>query len=224
MADLLLNGFVTLFVIVDPLGLIPVFIALTPGLSRTARIRLAMKACTIAFAILALFALVGLAVLETLGISLGAFRVAGGLFLFVIGFELVFEKRAERKGKTAVEAVAHQETESHEDGDIAAFPLAIPLIAGPGAIAAVILLSGQLPSAVGQASVIAVIAITLLASFACLSLAPRIDSLLGSTGRGVISRVLGVILAALAVQFVADGIEAMIVKEAGPAIEARLQS
>ncbi|MER0239041.1 MarC family protein [Fulvimarina sp. MAC8] len=209
MVDLLLNGFVTLFVIVDPLGLIPVYLALTPGISRKARMKMAWKGCLIAFFILTVFALLGLTLLEALGISLGAFRVAGGLFLFVIGFELVFERRNERKGKSATKAVAEKDDEPGEDADVAAFPLAIPLIAGPGAIAAVILLSGQLPSAVGKASVVAVIAVTLLITCAALSFAHRLDDLLGATGRGVISRVLGVILAALAVQFVADGIGAL---------------
>ena len=197
MLDLLLNGFVTLFVIVDPLGLIPLFLAVTPGVDQKGRIAIAMRACLLALAILSVFALVGLSLLQALGISLGAFRVAGGLFLFWIGFELVFERRKERADR----AVA----ENEDIADVAAFPLAIPLIAGPGAISAVILLSGQLPSVIGKAGVIATIALTLGVTFACLAVAHRIDGLLGATGRAVISRLLGVVLAALAVQFVADG-------------------
>ncbi|MEE2950546.1 multiple antibiotic resistance protein [Fulvimarina manganoxydans] len=201
MLDLLLNGFVTLFVIVDPLGLIPLFLAVTPGVDQKGRIAIAMRACLLALAILSVFALVGLSLLQTLGISLGAFRVAGGLFLFWIGFELVFERRKERHQKSADRAVA----ENDDIADVAAFPLAIPLIAGPGAISAVILLSGQLPSVIGKAGVIATIALALAVTFACLAVAHRIDGLLGATGRAVISRLLGVVLAALAVQFVADG-------------------
>ncbi|MDY8110046.1 MarC family protein [Fulvimarina sp. 2208YS6-2-32] len=215
MIDLLLNGFVTLFVIVDPLGLIPLYLALTPGVGRKARIAMAWKGCLIAFVILTVFALLGLAILNALGISLGAFRIAGGLFLFVIGFELVFEKRAERKGRSASKMVADKDDDPDEDTDVAAFPLAIPLIAGPGAIAAVILLSGKLPSAIGQASMVGVIALTLLVTFACLAVAHRLDAILGATGRAVISRVLGVILAALAVQFVADGIAALFLENGG---------
>ncbi|MEF2550139.1 MarC family protein [Aurantimonas sp. A2-1-M11] len=200
MFDLLLSGFVTLFVIIDPLGLVPLFLAVTPGLDAPERRRIALRACVIAFAILAVFALFGLAILQTLGISLGAFRVAGGLFLFWIGFELVFEKRKERHERSANRAV-----DDPEAADVAAFPLAIPLIAGPGAISAVILLSGSLPSLGGQAALVAVIFTALAVNFAFLALAHRVDRFLGVTGRAVISRLLGVLLAALAVQFVADG-------------------
>lgn len=200
MADLLLNGFVTLFVIIDPLGLIPLFLAVTPQASRAERLRIAVSACLIAFAILAVFAVAGLQILSTLGISLGAFRVAGGLFLFSIAFELVFEKRQERKGKSAEAALSGPDVPH-----VAAFPLAIPLMAGPGAIAAVILLSGSLPSFAGQAALLGIIAVVMLATLAFLAVADRVDRLMGVTGRALVTRLLGVILAALAVQFVADG-------------------
>ncbi|WP_102958368.1 MarC family protein [Mangrovicella endophytica] len=206
MIDLLVNGFVTLFVILDPLGLVPLFLALTPGRSSVERQRIAFRASLIAFAILALFGLAGLALLQGLGITLGAFRVAGGLFLFWIGFELVFERRQERHQRSADRAVEEQH---HDVTDIAAFPLAIPLIAGPGAISATILLSGSLPSLAGQVGLIVVIAAALAANFLCLVVAHRLDRLLGATGRIVISRLLGVLLAALAVQFVADGVRAL---------------
>ena len=204
MFDILLTGFVTLFVILDPLGLIPLFLTLTPGASAAERRRTAMRASVIAFAILALFAITGPAVLDGLGITLGAFRVAGGLFLFWIGFELVFEKRNERKGRSAERAV-----DDVDDADIAAFPLAIPLMAGPGAISAVILLAGNLPGVVGKIGLLLVITAAMLATFACLAVAHRLDHFLGATGRAVISRLLGVLLAALAVQFVADGVAAL---------------
>jgi multiple antibiotic resistance protein len=204
MTELLLNGFVTLFVIIDPLGLCPLFLALTPGASATVRRRIALHASIIAFVILLVFALAGLAILEALGITLGAFRVAGGLFLFTIAFELVFEKRQERKGKSA-EAAVEDGAGTPDHADVAAFPMAIPLMAGPGAIAAVILLSGSLPSLAGQGALVAVIAVVMLATFGFLLVADRLDKLMGRTGRAVVTRLLGVILAALAVQFVADG-------------------
>ena len=205
MFDLLLNGFVTLFVIIDPLGLVPLFLAVTPGATATERRAIAFKACLIAFVILTAFGLAGLAILEGLGITLGAFRVAGGLFLFWIGFELVFEKRKERHERSASRAV-----DDPDEPDVAAFPLAIPLIAGPGAISAVILLSGSVPSLVGQAGLVLVILTGIVVTFGFLALADRLDKLLGKTGRAVISRLLGVLLAALAVQFVADGAAALI--------------
>jgi multiple antibiotic resistance protein len=203
MIELLVNGFVTLFVILDPLGLLPLFLTLTPGASPRQRRRIALKASLIAGGILLVFGLFGLAILEGLGITLGAFRVAGGLFLFWIGFELVFEKRKERHERSAVIAV-----EDHEDDndDVAAFPLAIPLIAGPGAISATILLSGSLPTLTGQAGLVIVIVSALGINFVLLALAHRVDRFLGRTVRAIISRLLGVLLAALAVQFVADGV------------------
>ncbi|RIX97003.1 MarC family protein [Aureimonas flava] len=204
MIETLLNGFATLFVIIDPIGLAPIFLGLTPGLSANERRRIARNGCLIAFLILAAFGLIGLSVLGALGISLGAFRVAGGLFLFWIAFELVFEKRKTRKEKDAQTAMTE-----HEAGEIAAVPLAIPLMAGPGAISAVILLSGELPSAAGQGSVVLVIALTVFATYLVLSVADRFERLMGQTGRAVITRLLGVLLAALAVQFVGDGIKAL---------------
>ncbi|MBO0902385.1 MarC family protein [Jiella sonneratiae] len=204
MFDVLLNGFTTLFVILDPLGLVPLFLALTPGAGSQTRSALALRASLIAFAILALFGLTGLALLEVLGITLGAFRLAGGLFLFWIGFELVFEKRTERKQKSASQAVGDP-----DGGDVAAFPLAIPLMAGPGAISAVILLAGNLPGLVGKAALLAVIFAAVASTFAFLAVAHRLDRFLGVTSRAVISRLLGVLLAALAVQFAADGAAAL---------------
>jgi multiple antibiotic resistance protein len=200
MVDILLSGFVTLFVIVDPLGLVPLFLAVTPGASAGERRSIAVRSCVIAFIILALFAVAGTALLQGLGITLGAFRVAGGLFLFWIGFELVFERRRERHERSAERAV-----DDPEVADVAAFPLAIPLIAGPGAISAVILLSGNLPTVTGRIGLVAIIFAVMAATVGFLAVANRIDRFLGVTGRAVISRLLGVLLAALAVQFVADG-------------------
>lgn len=201
MIELLVNGFVTLFVILDPLRLMPLFLTLTPGASPARRREIALKATVIAGGILVAFSLFGLAILDGLGITLGAFRVAGGLFLFWIGFELVFEKRRERHERSATIAV-----EDTGDGDdVAAFPLALPLMAGPGAISATILLSGSLPTLSGQAGLILVIVAALAINFLVLASSHRVERYIGRSGRAIISRLLGVLLAALAVQFVADG-------------------
>lgn len=205
MFELLLNGFVTLFVIIDPIGLAPIFIGLTPGVPAHLRRKIALNACLIAFGILALFALIGLPLIQALGISLGAFRVAGGLFLFWIAFELVFEKRRARKEQNAATAMLE-----HEVPDIAAVPLAIPLLSGPGAISATILLSGSLPGWAGQSALLLTIAAVVATTFGFLVAAQRLDMLLGQAGRAVVTRLLGVLLAALAVQFVADGALALV--------------
>lgn len=199
--DILLNAFVTILVTIDPPGLAPLYLAVTRGMDRSQRAQVSIRASIIAFGILATFALIGSAILALLGITLPAFRVAGGLLLFFIAFEMVFEKRNDRKEKTAETAI----TKDHVR-NVAAFPLAIPLIAGPGAISAIVLLSGSMPSTAGQASLIAIIAVCLVLTYLVFVLADRIDGLLGETGRSILTRLLGVLLAALAVQFVADGI------------------
>lgn len=216
MSELLLNGFVTLFVIIDPLGLVPLFLALTPDATPAQRRSIAIQATLITFAILLLFALAGLAILDALGISLGAFRVAGGLFLFTIAFELVFDRRQQRKEKTTQTATDHPVDHDLSDTvNVAAFPLAIPLMAGPGAIAAVILLSGSLPGLLGQGAMVGVIAAVMAVTLGFLLLAGRLDRLMGPTGRAVVTRLLGVILAALAVQFVADGVAELVATAQG---------
>lgn len=199
--DHLVNAFVTLLVTLDPPGLAPVFLALTMGMSRQQRNQVAARATVIAFLILVLFALFGKAVLTALGISVPAFRVAGGLLLFVIAFDMIFERRTERKEKSA--EVATTKDMIH---NIAAFPLAIPLIAGPGAISATLLLSGRMPGVTGLSTLCLIILFLCALTYLVFLLADRIESFLGETGRSVLSRLLGLILAALAVQFVADGV------------------
>lgn len=226
MTNYLLNALTTLFVTVDPIGLAPIFLALTPGWSRAARRVVAVKASAVAFGILLAFALVGNSLLGFLGISLSAFRVAGGLLLFWIAAEMVFGKRTERKATLAQEVTSEEAADSEggsegelrarskaaataaedDHADIAAFPLAIPLIAGPGAISAVILLADHAPSNAAFGAMIATIALVLASTLVVFLAAPTVDRFLGATGRAVLTRLLGVILAALAVQFVADGI------------------
>ncbi len=202
--DSLFNAFVTILVTIDPPGLAPLFLAVTRGMNREERRQVSMRASIIGFAVMALFALAGAAILSVFGITLPAFRVAGGFLLFFIAFEMVFEKRQDRKEKISDVAITRDHIHN-----IAAFPLAIPLIAGPGAISATVLLSGSMPGFAGQASLVGIIALCLGLTFVVFLLAERIDGLLGQTGRSILTRLLGVILAALAVQFVADGIKAL---------------
>ncbi|WP_434733954.1 MarC family protein [Rhizobium sp. YTUHZ044] len=199
-ADQLINAFTTLLVTIDPPGLAPLFLGLTTGMSRAQRTQVALRGSTIAFIILAVFALFGAGVLGVLGISIGAFRIAGGLLLFLIAFEMVFEKRQDRKEKATEVAITKDHIEN-----VAVFPLALPLIAGPGAISATILLAGTLATSIGKLQLIGVLAANLLLTFVMLLVAERLDRFLGVTGRAILTRLLGVILAALAAQFVVDG-------------------
>ena len=205
MFDYLLNALVTLFVTLDPIGLAPMFLVLTVGMSHFERRKIATRASLIAGGILLAFAILGETLLALLGISLSAFRIAGGLLLFWIAFEMVFERREQRKNVAAQKAAAETDMQH-----IAVFPLAIPLISGPGAISATILLASRAHAATELAILGLVIVALIAACFAVFILAARIDRYLGDTGRIVVSRLLGVILAALSVQFVADGITAII--------------
>ncbi len=195
---------VTLFVVVDPIGLAPAFLAVTERLDARQRRRVALRASLIAAAILLGAAVGGDWLLRQLGISLPAFRIAGGLLLFAIASDMVLGWRVEREARTAEQAV-----EEHVR-NVAAFPLAIPLLAGPGAITATVLLAGQ---AAGRplwlGALFGVIAAVSLASYLTFCAAGRIGRLMGVTGNVVLSRLLGVILAALAVQYVIDGVTAV---------------
>jgi multiple antibiotic resistance protein len=198
------SSFVTLFVTIDPPGLAPLFLALTAGMSRSERLQVANRATVTAFAVLVLFAVAGLGILSVFGITIHAFRIAGGVLLFYIAFEMIFEVRQDRKEKSAEIA------RGDHIRNIAIFPLAIPLIAGPGAISATILLSGTYSDVLERAALIAMVAVNLVISWLVFIAADRIDHLLGATGRTVLTRLLGLILAALAVQFVADGVLAFV--------------
>jgi multiple antibiotic resistance protein len=200
--DFLASALVTLLVTVDPPGLAPIFLGITPGMDAQARRQVAIRGVLIAFGILAASGFVGAKLLESLGITLPAFRIAGGLLLFWIAFEMVFERRTERKNSTVQTAVTIDHIRN-----VAAFPLAIPLMAGPGAITATILLAGRTQGdLLHMAVLMAVIAGVMLSCLLVFLLADRISGVLGVTGNVVLSRLLGVILAALAVQFVIDGV------------------
>ena len=203
--DYLVSALVTLLVVVDPVGLVPTFLAVTHGLPPPARRRISVRAAIIAAAILTGTAFVGDWLLRELGISLPAFRIAGGLLLFAVASEMVLGVRTERQSQQAEQAL-----EEHVR-NVAAFPLAIPLMAGPGAITATLLLAGQAGGnpvllAILTGVVVVVCALCLLAFF----IAGRIDRLLGVTGNVVLSRLLGVLLAALAVQYIIDGVKAVL--------------
>ncbi len=201
--EFLISALLTLAVVVDPLGLVPSFIAVTHGLPERSRRHVALRACLIAAAILAGSALIGDWLLRTLAIGLPAFRIAGGLLLFSIASEMVFGVRIERQSREAEDALEERVR------NIAAFPLAIPLMAGPGAITASVLLAGRTDGDTWRlAALLAVIAAVLALCFIVFVLAARIVRLLGTTGNVVLSRLLGVLLAALAVQFVIDGARA----------------
>jgi len=200
--ETMISAFTTLLVTVDPPGLAPLFLGLTQGMTRAQRQQVAVRGSVMGFAILTVFALFGASILGALGISMGAFRIAGGLMLFAIAFEMIFEKRNERKEKTTGDAI----TKDHIH-NLAVFPLAIPLIAGPGAISATVLISGTVDGWIGKLQLIAVIAVVLGLVFVSLYLAERLNRFLGVTGRALLTRLLGVLLAALSVQFVVDGVK-----------------
>jgi multiple antibiotic resistance protein len=203
--EFLVAALVTLLVVVDPIGLVPAYVAITHGLPTSARRNVALRACLIATAILAGSALIGGWLLNTLSITLPAFRIAGGLLLFSIASEMVFGVRIERQSKAAEQAI-----EEHVR-NIAAFPLAIPLMAGPGAITATVLLAGRSEGQPIRLAILLIVIATVLAlCFAVFAMASRVARLIGTTGNVVLSRLLGVLLAALAVQFVIDGVRAVI--------------
>ena len=202
MTELFVSAFVTFFVVIDPPGCAPIFAALTSDAAPAHRRAMAIRSVLIASGILLFFGLLGEDLLRALGISLGAFRIAGGIMLFLIAIDMVFEKRTERRETRA------QEVNASEAEDISVFPMAIPMIAGPGSIASVMLLmarSDGLPeSLIVLAALIATLTLTLVALLA----AGPLMRLVGYRVEAMITRILGVVLAALAAQFVIDGIEA----------------
>ena len=208
MMALFLSAFVTFFVVIDPPGCAPIFAGLTKGASGTQRHGMAVRSTAIASVVLLVFALVGEKLLDTLGISLDAFRIAGGIMVFLIALEMVFEKRTERREGRADE-ISRKAAEEHRPiEDISVFPMAIPMIAGPGSIATIMLLVSRSHGIEQTAIVVAAMAAVLVLTLAALLAAGPIMRVLGPKLEAMISRVLGVLLAALAAQFVIDGITA----------------
>jgi multiple antibiotic resistance protein len=196
----LITAFVTLFVIIDPIGMTPLFVALTQGMTTAKRRAIAIRACVTSVLLLVVFAAFGEAVLAFVGISMPAFRIAGGLLLFLTALDMLFERRGQRRKGQADAA------EEEEGDDPSIFPIAIPLIAGPGSIATVILLAGQKPGAEGLAYVIGVMISVIVLVFLMFLMSGLLERALGRVGINVVTRLLGMLLAALSVQFVLDGV------------------
>ncbi len=193
----MITALVTMFVVIDPIGIAPLFLALTQGMSPAQRRLIALRATVTAGFVLALFAFFGEPLLGFIGISMPAFRIAGGILLFLTALDMLFERRTKRR---------EDRTEEDDHDDPSVFPLAIPLIAGPGAIASVILLIGERPGGEGMVTVLLITALTLLTLMLILFASSYVDRVVGKTGIDVITRVLGMLLAALSVQFVLDGL------------------
>ena len=201
MTELFVSAFVTFMVVIDPPGCAPIFAGLTAGSTPVHRRAMAVRSVLTAAGILLFFALFGEDLLRALGVSLSAFRVAGGIMLFLIAVDMVFERRTERRESRA------QEVSASEAEDISVFPMAIPMIAGPGSIASVMLLMARSDGVPQSLIVLGALAATLLLTLVALLAAAPLMRLLGHKMEAMITRILGVILAALAAQFVLDGIE-----------------
>lgn len=193
----LVTSYVTLFVIIDPIGLTPLFVALTQGMSAAQRRAIAIRATLVAAGILMVFAIFGEALLGFVGISMAAFKIAGGILLLLTALDMLFQRRAKRR---------EDQADEDEGDDPSVFPLAIPLIAGPGSIATVILLANAQPGMTGIAVSIGVMAVVLATSFVFFLAATPLERMLGKTGINVVTRLLGMLLAALAVQFMLNGL------------------
>jgi MarC family membrane protein len=194
-------SFVTLFVIIDPVGCAVIFAALMRGASDELRRKVALRGTAIAGLLLLAFAVGGEWILHALGISLSAFRIAGGVLLFLLATDMVFARPSGIRNPTPPE----QQEAAHRE-DISVFPLAFPLLAGPGALTSTVLLIGKAGSLLAAAGVIATLAAVMVVTAATLLAAGRVTHVLGVTGANVVSRILGIILAALAAQFVLDGL------------------
>jgi len=200
---LFISAFTTLFVIIDPPGCAPIFATLTKGTSRSHQRNMAFKSVGIAAFILIGFAYVGEWLFAKLGISLDALRISGGIMLFIIGLNMVFEKRTETREGRADELL--EEIEDPED--ISVFPMGIPMIAGPGTMATLLILMSNAPSRAGQLAILAALVLTLLITLVTFLIAGPLMKLMGKSFTDVLTRVLGVLLCTLASQFVLDGIK-----------------
>lgn len=196
----LITAFTTLIIIIDPLGLTPLFIALTQGMTPAQRRGVAIRACLVAAGLMMVFMLLGEAVLGFVGISMDAFRIAGGILLFLTALEMLFQRRQARKADSAAETIAEIED------DPSVFPLALPLIVGPGTITTLILLTGQAEGNTDMFAIAGVSFAVLLIVFIAFLSASALEKLLGKVGLNIVTRVLGMLLAALAVQFILDGL------------------
>ncbi len=205
MIELFISSFITFFVVIDPPGCAPIYAGLSAGASHAEKRAMAMRAVWVASLILLVFALFGEDLLKGLGIELGSFRIAGGIMLFLIALEMVFEKRTQRREDRAAKVTADPEQD-----DVSIFPMAMPMIAGPGSIASVMLLMARNDGLGRSAIVMAALGANLLLTLIALLAAGPLMRMLGQKIEAVITRLLGVLLAALAVQFVIDGLQSQL--------------
>ena len=203
LAGLFVSSLITFFVVIDPPGCAPIYAGLTAGAPRAHVRAMAIRAVFVAAAILFVFALFGQDILHALGISLDSFRIAGGIMLFLIALEMVFEKRTQRREDRAQKII-----DTPEEEDVSVFPMAMPMIAGPGSIASVMLLVSQNSGLDRALTILAALLAVLLLTLLALLTAGPLMKLLGAKAEAVITRLLGVLLAALAAQFVIDGLRA----------------
>ena len=203
MTELFISTLVTFFVVIDPIGCAPIYAGMTAGAGAAERRTMAIRAIVVSAVILLVFAVLGEDLLGFLGISLDSFRIAGGIMLFLIALEMVFEKRTQRREDRAQKIIDTPEVE-----DVSIFPMAMPMIAGPGSIAGVMLLTSQNEGIEAALVILAAIAVILLLTLAALLAAGPLMRFLGAKIEAVITRLLGVLLAALAAQFVIDGLRA----------------
>lgn len=211
--ELFLSAFVSLFVVIDPPGCAPIYAGLSADAPQRQAVAMAARACAIAGAILVVFALFGEDLLNALHIELDAFRIAGGIMLFMIALDMVFEKRTQRREERAERILA-----THEVEDVSVFPMAMPMLAGPGSIATIMLLTARAQGFDQTLVILAAMALVLVISFAALAAAGPIMRVLGDKVEAVITRLLGVLLAALAAQYVIDGVKAVLVVPVAGAI------
>ena len=202
MIELFGSALVTFLVIIDPPGCAPIFASLTSGASPVQRRGMAIRSSLIAWIILMFFALLGRPMLQALGISLASFRIAGGIMLFIIAVDMVFERRTERR-----ERRANAIDQTAEVEDVSVFPMAMPMIAGPGSIASAMLWVSRAETPIHILLILAAITVVMLITLATLLAAGPLMRLIGSKVEAAITRILGVILAALAAQFVVDGLK-----------------
>ncbi len=203
-ADFATFAFVILLSIVDPVGNIPLFLAITQHDSENERRRIVIKACSASFCILTFFLFAGNVILDLFHLSLGAFRIAGGIVLFIISLQMLFHLNPGQKTSP------QEEREAVEKDDVSIFPLAIPLLSGPGALAAVIMLRSEAHTAVHILVLFGVIAVAMLITFCTLTASQHLMRILGQTGINILTRLMGLLLSVLSVQFVLDGIVVII--------------
>ena len=207
MLSLLLASFVTFFVAIDPVAMAPMFTTMTARMTPEWRRQMAIKSVTIATGILLAFAFGGAWLLEQIHVSIDAFRIAGGLLLFLIAVDMLFEKRSERRDERAEKVAAEQAKHPEHQDDISVFPLAIPLIAGPGAIASIMLFFAEHEGLAERGMILLGVGANLALCLTAFLLSGPLSKIMGPTVGSMLTRVFGILLAALAAQFVVDGIK-----------------